>query len=358
MRRRSAPASFIAVAALVLAACGSDTDETSAVPDDGENSPSENTQSGDTESDMPESSKSLRFGVLPCAADCGFLRMAQEQDFYAKYGVDVEFVELQSAAQIYPALAAAEVDIIEQSPGGLLIGAEQGGMDATVVGSSMEGLPYAIYASSDITDLSELSGRSMAISSPTGLPALVAELMVESADVDWSTVKTVNAGGNADRYRAVVAGTADAASSPADYVPLAEEEGVNVLALSSDVIPDFPRYMLIARNYVLEEKGDAVAGFLAGHIEGLRYAYEHPDEAKRMAADALETDPDDPLVTYMHDLIVDSGLVDPDGGISMDKLRYQEEVLINTGQLEGTVELETLVDDSYQQRALEMVESP
>lgn len=336
MTRRTAAVTIFAVAALGMAGCSSDS--ASNANEDGGN-------------------ETWRFGVLPCAADCGFLRMAQEKDLYEKYGVDVEFVELQSAAQIYPALAAGEVDAIEQSPGGLLIGAEQANMEATIIGSSMEGLPYAIYASSDITDLSDLEGRSMAISSPTGMPALVAELMVESAGVDWTSLQQVNAGGNADRYRAVVAGTADAASSPADYVPMAEDDGINVVALASEVIPEFPRYMIIASNESLEKKPDAATAFLAGHIEGLRYALENPEETKQLGADALETTPDDPNVTWLHDLVVDQELVDPDGGIDMDKIEYQLEVLVDTGQMEGNLDLSTVVDDSFQQRALEMIDA-
>lgn len=305
--------------------------------------------------DSAGDSLTWRVGVLPCSSDCGFLRMAEEQGFYDKHGVDVEFVELQSAAQIYPAIAAGEVDAIEQSPGGLLIAQQQGGLDATIIGSSMPGMPYAIYAKSEYTDVSQLAGANVAISSPTGLPALVAKLILEDAGVAWDSINPVNAGGNADRYRAVVAGTADAASSPADYVPQAEKDGVNVLALSADVIPQYPRYMIIARNDSLEEKGDAATAYLAGLIEGLRYAYDHPDEAKQLSAEALDTTPDDPMVTFMHDLIVEKQLVDRDGGIDMSMLEYQEQVLRDAGELTTDIDLESLVDDSYQQAALEML---
>ncbi|MPV35537.1 ABC transporter substrate-binding protein [Georgenia subflava] len=304
----------------------------------------------------PEEMLTWTVGVMPCSTDCGFLRMAQEQGFYEKHGVDVEFVELQSASQIYPALAAGEVDAIEQSPGGLFIAQVTGGLDASVIGSSMDGMPYAIYAKSELESMEDLEGKTMAISSPTGLPALVAQLMVEDAGVDWASMSPVNAGGNADRYRAVVAGTADAASSPADYVPQAETDGVNVLALSTDVIPDYPRYMIIARNDSLAENGEAATRYLAGLIEGLRYAYDNPDEAKQLAADAMSTTPDDEIVTYMHDLIVEKELVDPDAGIDMAKLEFQEEVLRDAGELTADIDLDALVDDSYQQAALEMVE--
>lgn len=312
-----------------------------------------NTQDGGGET--PIEMLKWKIGVMPCSSDCGFLRMADAKGFYEKHGVEVEFVELQSASQIYPALAAGEVDAIEQSPGGLFIAQHTGGLDAKIIGSSMQGMPYAIYAKKEFTDIKQLAGKSVGISSPTGLPALVAQLIFEDAGVDWSSIHPVNAGGNADRYRAVVAGTADSASSPADYVPQAEQDGVNVLALSSDVIPEYPRYMIIARNESLQQRPEAATRYMAGLIEGLRYAYDNPDEAKALAAEALKTTADDPMVTYMHDLIVDAKLVDPDGGIPLDKLEFQEKVLRMSGELTGDLDLSALVDDQFQKAALELL---
>lgn len=296
-----------------------------------------------------------KVGVMPCTSDCGFLHMAQEKGFYKKHGVNVKFVVLKSAEQVYPALASGEVDAIEQSPGGLYVAAQRGGLDAKVIGSSMEGLPFAIFANKKFNSISDLKGKSMAISSPTGLPALVAKLMLRNDGVDWSSIKPVNAGGNPDRYRAVVAGTVDATADAADYIPQAKADGVNVLGLSADVIPDYPRYMIIARNDSLKKKGDLATRYLAGLIEGLRYAYAHPDEAKAISAKALGMSPDDPMVTYMQDLIVQKKLVDPNGGIDMQKLDYLEKVLLESGDLTKPVDVKSLVDDSYQKAALKML---
>ncbi|RKN37100.1 ABC transporter substrate-binding protein [Streptomyces hoynatensis] len=297
-----------------------------------------------------------KVGVMPCSSDCGFLHMAQEQGFYEKHGVHVEFVQLQSSSQIYPALAAGEVDAIEQSPGDLLIAAQGGGLHATIIGSSMQGMPYAIYAGREYDSLADLAGKSVAISSPTGLPALVARSMLERSGVDWGSVDLVNAGGNADRYRAVVAGAVDAASSPADYVPQAEADGVRVLALSPDLIPQYPRYMIVANDESLDRKPEAARRYLAAMIEGLRYAYDHQNEARQVSAEALGTTPDDPAVTYLDDLIRERHLVDPDGGVDMSMLRYQEGVLEEADQITEDIDLESLVDTSYQQAALRMLE--
>ena len=313
---------------------------------------------GDGPSPSSSSTEKLVFkvGVHPCASDCGFLLMAQEKGFFDKYGVDVQYVDLKSAAQSLPALASGEVDAIEESPGGFFIASEKGDLDATIIGSTMQGMPYAIYAKKQYSSLKDLAGKSLAISSPIGLPALVAQLILKDAGVDYSKLKLVNGGGNADRYKAVVAGTADAASSPADFVPQAEKDGVKVLALSHDIVPDYPRYMIIAKNEALK-KNDAASRYLAGMIEGVRYAYDHPDEAKALAAKSMKTTADDPIVTYMYDLIVKDQLFDRDQGIPQKMLDFQEKVLRDVGQLTKPVPMDKMVDDSYQKAALKMVEN-
>lgn len=362
-RRWRKIALMLTALSMLLAACGGDepseeptgAEAETQEPAAGEETPAE----GDTAAEEPqEPVGTLRVGVHPGGAESGFTHMPQHRGLYEEHGVTVEFIELESARQALPALIAGEVDIIEQSPGGLFVAEEQGDVDATIIASTMHGLPYAIYASSEFDSLADLEGASLAVSSPTGLPALVANLMLADAGVDLSTIEYVNGGGNADRYRAVVAGTVDAASSPADFVPQAEQDGLKVLGLSTDVIPNYPRYMVIARNDVLEENEEAVVRYLAALIEGMRYAFDNPDEAAALAAETMGTTPDDPVVTYILDQIREKELVSPNADIMMEKLEYQAEVLRDAGELTQEVDLDNLVDDSYLQQALERVGGP
>lgn len=295
-----------------------------------------------------------KVGTLQCSTDCGFLKMADEKGFFKRRGVHVEFVTLQSASQALPALASGEVDAVEQNAGAFFIASERGDLDASIIGSTMIGLPWAIYAKEGITSLAQLQRKSIAISSPTGLPATIANVMFAQAGVSPASMQRLNGGGNADRYRAVVAGTTDSASSPADYVPRARKDGVNVVALSTDVVPDYPRYSIIARNDRLAAKPKAARRYLAGLMDGYRYAYAHPRETKELAAKEAGTTTGDPYVTYMYDLIAGKRLVDPDAGVARPRLEYLSNLLVKTGQLSRPADLATLVDDGPQRDALAM----
>jgi NitT/TauT family transport system substrate-binding protein len=298
----------------------------------------------------------FKIGVKPADATASFLLMADTKKFYEKFGCNIELVTLKDSSGTMNALISGEVDGVEESPSQFFIAAKNGNLKAKIIGSWMAHLPYAIYAKKGITSLKDLEGRTLAISSPVGLPAIVAKEIIEGQGVDLSKITYVNAGGNADRYRAVVAGSADAAASPADYVPNAEADGVNVIALSGDYVPDYPRSATIVLEKALQEKPECARAYLAGTMYGDRYAYAHPDEAKQVAADAMKVSADDPVVTYMYDEISSKKLVSPDAEMPTTSLRYLSDLMVQMGELKEPANLDALVDDSYRQEALKMVE--
>lgn len=302
-----------------------------------------------------EGMQTFKIGIKPADSTSGFLLMAQDKEFYKKFGCDVQLVKLKDSSGTMNALISGEVDGVEESPSQFFIAAERGSLKAKIIGSWMPQLPYAIYAKEGITSLKGIEGHTLAISSPVGLPAIVAKEMLKRAGVDLSKIKYVNAGGNADRYRAVVAGSADAAASPADYVPNAEGDGVNVLALSVDTLPEYPRSATIVLDKALKEKPQCAKAYLAGTIFGDRYAYSHPDEAKALAAKTMKIAADDPVITYMYDLISKKKLVSPDAEMPKASLEYLSSLLVDMGELKKPADLSTLVDDSYRQDALQMV---
>lgn len=298
----------------------------------------------------------FKVGIKPADSTSGFLNMADHKRFYQEYGCDVQLVELRDSSSTMNALISGDVDAIEESPSQFFIAAQTGNIKAKIIGSWMAKLPYALYTSKDITSFDQIAGRNVAISSPTGLPAIVAKEMLKAENVDLSGLHYVNAGGNADRYRAVVSGTADVAASPADYVPMAEKDGVNVLALSVDTVPDYPRSATIALQSSLDEKPDCAKAYLAGSMKGSRYAYDHPDEAKQLAADLLSSEPEDPMVTYMYDEIKAKNLVSPDAEVSMESLNYLASLLIDLDEVKEEFRVDEFVDDSYRVAAKQTVD--
>lgn len=300
----------------------------------------------------------LRVGYLDAQAASGFLRMADHKNLYQKYGVNVKPTTLANASEVTPSLISNSVDMIEESPGAVLVAMSQGVLQAKIVGSPMPGLPWAIYGGKNITSLDQLNGKSMGVSSATGLPRIVADLILRKHGVDPNSIKYVNSGANADRYKQVVVGTTDSASIPSDFVPNAQADGLHVLALAADEIPQYPRFTNVVRDDYLKSHAACVSAYVAAQIEGERYAYDHQDEAKQIAAQALggNTTPDSPSVTDMNQQIVNGNLVPKDDSIPRADLDFLQQSLVQTGQLTQPVDLNKVYDDQYRQQALKLVD--
>ncbi|MEO3875676.1 ABC transporter substrate-binding protein [Nonomuraea sp. B12E4] len=293
----------------------------------------------------------ITYGIYEPGADSGYLLMGQEKNLFAKYGVKVNVVQLKSAQQAYPALLAKQVDVVQGNPSEALL-AVQKGAKLKFVGSTMPGQNYALYAKADVASLAAMGGTTLGVSTPTGLPAVVAKAMMLQSSVDPSSVKLVNSGGSADRYKAVVAGQIQVASAPLDYTAQAAKDGVKLLGRAKDVVPDYPRYALITRDDVLQSKGTAVTGLIAGLVEGMRYADAHADEAKALAAKTLKVPVTDPMIAETYKEFHDGGYLAMNGEIPVKQIKYIADLQVKLGISKAAVPVDPMVDDSYRQKAI------
>jgi NitT/TauT family transport system substrate-binding protein len=293
----------------------------------------------------------IKYGIYEPGADSGYLLMGQEKNFFAKHKVKVEVVQLKSAQQAFPALLAGQVDVIQGNPSEALL-ATQKGAKLKFVGSTMPGQNYALYAKPSVGSMTAMPDATLGISTPTGLPAVVAKAMMLQSGVDPATVKLVNAGGSSDRYKAVVSGNIEVASAPLDYVAQAEKDGIKLIARAKDVVPDFPRYALITRDDVLKSKAPAVTGLITGLVEGIRYADAHKDEAAALTAKTLKIPVTDPMISTTYQEFHDGGYLAMNGETPVKQIKYLADLQVKLGLATSPIPVDAMVDDSYRQKAV------
>ncbi|MGP4020619.1 ABC transporter substrate-binding protein [Saccharopolyspora sp. 5N708] len=296
----------------------------------------------------------IKYGVYEPGTDAGYLLMAQEKQLFSKYGVKVEVVQFNSAQQAFPALLSGQVDVIQGNPSEALLAKEKGA-PIKFIGSTMPGLNYVLYGKQDRATLSSLQGATVGISTPTALPALIAKEMLSQSGVNLASVKFVNSGGSPDRYKAVVSGRADAASSPLDFIAQANKDNIRVLAKAKDVVPDYPRYAIIAREDVLTQAPDKVVGLLAGLIEGIRYALDHEDEANALTAKTLNIPADSEEITSTYTEYKEGGYLSSNGAIPVKQIQYIQQLQQRLGLSNTSVDINQLIDDSFRQKAIEKI---
>ncbi len=141
------------------------------------------------------------------------------------------------------------------------------GADVKIIGCTWLVVPHGIFVHDNITSMEQLRGKTIAISSPGAFPEIFAKRALDHFHIPENAVKYASLGGDLDRYRALVAGVADAAVVSGEYVPIAAEEAIKMLVSAEEALPLFVR---MRRVFHRQDAGRTAAG--RGEIPGRRNA--------------------------------------------------------------------------------------
>ena len=208
--------------------------------------------------------------------------VAQNEGLFAEAGVDVQIVTFQSAQELTTAITAGEIDMAMTDPmvaASLTVGGCEVLLEWVTLGATpQEGrFGIAVGPDSDITEVSQLAGRSIGVGSNT-LPEYVMDRLLEAAglgegDVVKEEVKKIPV-----RYQMMESGQTDAAALPASMLALGEANGC--VTLVDDTAGDnLSQSVMIAR----AEFAGADEGAQA--VEAVRQAWDG-------AAEAINADPE------------------------------------------------------------------
>src|SRR5579885_2475419 len=180
--------------------------------------------------------KTWRHGTLDAKSDAGILFMVG-QGFAERQGLKLDIVQFHNDVIEVQALIAGEIDSYESSPGSALIAASRGA-DVKIVGCNWPVLPHALFVRNEIKTIADLKGKTIAVSAPGSLPDIFARAALEKAHVPASEVRFASLGNDPDRYKAVVAGVAQATVVSRQFEPVAEQQGVKLLVSAENALPN------------------------------------------------------------------------------------------------------------------------
>jgi NitT/TauT family transport system substrate-binding protein len=297
-----------------------------------------------------EDLRTWRHGIVEAKSDAGFVMMPSRHDFAAKQGLKIEFVQLKGDALVLKAFLAGELDSYEGSPGGAIIAASHGA-DVKVVGCYWPGLTYGLFARNDVKSIADVKGRAFGISSPGSLPDLVARAILEKNGLIGDDVRFAVMGSDADRFRALTAGTVDVAAISAEFQPLAAAQGIKLLVHAQDELPQYLRFCTYMSGKTLASRNDEAVRFLTAEMQGFRYALAHRDEEIALTREIIGAKPDDPRPAQIFDEVVRYSAVDPTMPLPMDKLAWMQQLLGKTGNLPKPGDLSRMVDPEIAAKA-------
>jgi ABC-type nitrate/sulfonate/bicarbonate transport system substrate-binding protein len=281
--------------------------------------------------------KLWKHGVIEPKGDAGFMLMVGTRGFAEKHGLKLEIVPLKNGATAHKALLSGELDSIESSPGAsILAGAH--GADIKIIGCDWPGVPHGLMVRSTISKVADLKGKTIAVAAPGSLPNLLINAILEKYQIAPSDVRFANLGGDLDRYKAVLAGVADAGIVAAEFMAIAPKD-VTMLVDGHDVLPNYVRLCLTMTGKTIADRRADAINFVAAEMDALRFAVSHRDDTIALTRETIHAKPDDVRTAYAYDDTIKRHAIDPAVTLPLDKLAWMQNELLKAGNLKEAIDL-------------------
>jgi len=151
-------------------------------------------------------------------------------------------------------------------------------------------------------------------------------------------VRFANLGGDLDRYKAVVAGVADAGVVAAEFMAVAPPN-LKMLVAGHEALPNYVRLCLTMTGKTITSRRHDAEQFIAAEIDALHFAMAHRDDTIRVTREAIHANADDPRPAFAFDATLKGGWVDPDVTLPLAKLEWMQQELIKAGNLKTPIDL-------------------
>jgi NitT/TauT family transport system substrate-binding protein len=291
-----------------------------------------------------------KHGVIEPKGDAGFMVMVGQRDFASRYGLKVEIVSLKNGATAHKALLAGELDSIESSPGAAILAGAHGA-DIKILGCDWPGVPHGLMVRSNIGKVEDLKGKTIAVAAPGSLPNLLVNAILDQHKIPQADVRFANLGGDLDRFKAVVAGVADAGIVAAEFMAVAPTD-VKMLIAGHDALPNYVRLCLTMTGKTIASRREDAIGFIATEMNALKFAVSHRDETIKLTQETINAKPNDPRPAYAYDDTLKQGAIDPAIKLPLDKLNWMQGELVKAGNLKTAIDLSKITDIDIRAEAL------
>ena len=281
--------------------------------------------------------KPWKHGVIEPKGDAGFSLMVSRPGFAEKHGLKLEIVTLKNGATAHKALLAGELDSIESSPGAAILAGAHGA-DIKIVGCDWPGVPHGLMVRSTISKVADLKGKTVAVAAPGSLPNLLINAILEKYQIAPADIRFANLGGDLDRYKAVLAGVADAGIVAAEFMAIAPKD-LTMLVDGHDVLPNYVRLCLTMTGKTIADRRADAINFVAAEMDALRFAVSHRDDTIALTRETIQAKPDDVRTAYAYDDTIKQHAIDPAVTLPLDKLAWMQNELLKAGNLKEAIDL-------------------
>jgi ABC-type nitrate/sulfonate/bicarbonate transport system substrate-binding protein len=221
------------------------------------------------------------------------LWIAQEQGFFAKYGIDLEPVLIRGGTTLVTGLAAGDVHM-GRTAGAAVLSAVAAGHDLKMVATFSSRNSYNVVVRPNIKKAEDIRGKKIAINSFGGGTWVGAMLWLEhfSLEPQRDQILMQSLGDQSVQAQALDSGVVDVAFVDSFYSNWLRQRGMTVLADYTELKQPIVSQSSVVQRTFLQQRPDAVESYLKGEIEGMAFAVGPKNKATtiKMLMRRLRTD--------------------------------------------------------------------
>jgi NitT/TauT family transport system substrate-binding protein len=275
-----------------------------------------------------------------------------KKGFYAKEGVQVDLVSIGRADIQLQALVAGELHFANINADNIIVWNERTNGNLKVAAGSSNAAPYLLIGAKNIKKIDDLKGQRLGVASLTGGATSILLSYMKSKGFlyprDFSLA--IIAGGTPARLSALESNAIAGAVLGIPFADVAVDKGFTRLGDTMEVISNYQFNNINVNPTWAEKNRPAVVNFIKGHIQSLRWIYEHPADA----ADFLtkEFGLQAPYARRGIDYYIRNKVYPIDGDVTLSGLKINIGVQAQDGIIKGPLPPpEKYVDLSYLRQA-------
>jgi ABC-type nitrate/sulfonate/bicarbonate transport system substrate-binding protein len=268
-----------------------------------------------------------------------------ETGIFAKHGIEVESIGFGGASRMHQAMTAHNLEISIGSGPEMAMTAK-GAPEIAVAAAygPPNGLCVIVLPNSPIRSVKDLKGKTIGISSPSGLTAWAARELGRSEGWGADGIKAISLGAQEGIVGGVLSGNIDSAVTATENAETLQRAGrVRILANFGDIVPHFIAHVIFASNDFVANNPDALRRFLKGWFETIAFMQSNKAETVRITSKVVQITPEIAALTYDEQIKFFS----TDGRFEAKALKVVEGTFLELGFLDHAPDMKTLYTEAY-----------
>jgi ABC-type nitrate/sulfonate/bicarbonate transport system substrate-binding protein len=283
--------------------------------------------------------------------------LVKDQKYLEEFGLNATTLNVSDGIKLTAAVVTGASDIGILTGFGQVFPAIENGAPLKLIGAAMLPPDFAVYTGNpQVRTLKDLEGKSVGTGAIGALVYASMAAMLQKEGVDLKKITFVNIGSSTDVFKAVAAKKVDAGPAQHDFVKVASQYGVRVIADAVKVIPEFTNQGTFTTDRAIAQKRDVLVRTLAAYGRAYRFVNARDSETTYVKAYTEAVGPgSDEAGRDRWEWMNSVQGYDVNIEMSAARINYMQQLNVSLGTQKAVLPLEKVADMSLARDAVKLL---